>query len=110
MIYAIRAIGTEYVKFGKAKDPVRRLLLLQVGCPHLLEIESVADWPDSEEYAIHAYLTAIGAHHQGEWFKHCDEIVDIVATMRKGLRGWRDAIRSKAPSRLAHHLKLVANG
>lgn len=110
MIYAIRAVDTGFVKFGKAKNPARRLLILQTGSPHKLALEAVVDWKDAEEGGIHAYLMAKGDHHQGEWFKNSPNVLDIIEAMQKGLPSWRELIRRRAPKRLAHHLKLVTNG
>jgi hypothetical protein len=107
VIYAIRAVGTKYIKFGKANNPKTRLEEHQTGCPFKLELEAVADWPNKEEYGIHAFLTAIGAHCRGEWFTECDEALDIIGAMKQGLKGWRDQARKNAPRRL---LRIVASG
>lgn len=63
MIYAIRAVGTEYIKFGKARSVGKRLAELETGCPHDLEIIAVADWPDEQEKSVHLYLESL-AHRR----------------------------------------------
>lgn len=67
MIYAIRAVGTEFIKFGKAKSVGRRLVEIQSTSPLELFIEVVADWPNLAEKAIHRYLEPM--LERGEWFR-----------------------------------------
>ena len=82
MIYAIRAVGTEFVKFGIAANVDRRLRHLQTGCP--LELELVAScWGGRlEEMTIHMRLVRAKAYHRGEWFRMCPEAEKIIEEMR----------------------------
>lgn len=92
MIYAIEAVGTEYVKFGIAQNLKRRLVFLQVGCPLELRNIASANWPDSEEDAIHFFLA--DKRLRGEWFSKSDETRLVVQYMQDaaggGLVAWRD--------------------
>ena len=82
MIYAIRAVGTDYIKFGYAKGSVeRRLRTLQTGCPLPLEVVAVAKGDHCTETWIHWRLFKAKAHHRGEWFKDCDEVKKIIFEM-----------------------------
>ena len=87
MIYAIRAVGTKFVKIGRAGSVGKRLKELDTGCPHELHIEAVADWPDGQETAIHAYL----ARHSEklEWFRDGDSTATVIAWMLEGESGLR---------------------
>ena len=108
MIYAIRAKETNYIKFGKAINPARRLATMQCGSPLELVLEATVDWPDKEEMDIHVFLTVKGDHHMGEWFKESANTAAIIGAMRSRVH-WRDVIRKLAPTRLRHHLQ-IANG
>lgn len=66
MIYAIEAIGTGFIKFGRAKSVSKRLRELEVGSPFELGIVAAANWPDGAETAIHRYLAK--NLERGEWF------------------------------------------
>lgn len=93
MIYAIRAVGTEYIKFGKAKSVGKRLAELETGCPHDLEILAVADWPDEQERAVHRYLQSQA--HRREWFKDgemAQEVISWMADQENGMRKLLNAI------------------
>jgi hypothetical protein len=89
VIYAIRAVGTEFVKVGKANSVGKRLKELEVGSPHELHIEAVADWHDAEERRLHRYLRDCCV--RGEWFKDSPRLDDVVRLMRSedGLEAWR---------------------
>ena len=67
MIYAIRATGTQFIKFGKARSVGKRLVEIQSSSPFELFIEVVADWPNIAEKAIHSYLEPM--FERGEWFR-----------------------------------------
>ena len=93
MIYAIRAIGTDYIKFGKANNVGKRLAGHQVSCPHDLEIVAIAEWPDEAEKTIHALLAK--HHHRGEWFKDSERTNTVITLMAKkgyGLRAIRNML------------------
>lgn len=80
MIYAIHAVGTNYIKFGKAGNVKRRLQTLQGANPHELRVICEADWPDDAEALIHKLLT--GSKARGEWFGLDKLAVNILALMR----------------------------
>ena len=84
MIYAIRAVGTEFIKFGKAKSVGQRLHDLQCASPHALIIEAVADWPDNMERTIHSALSAF--HVRGEWYRDCEDASQIIEAMRENMQ------------------------
>ena len=89
MIYAIRAVGTEYIKIGKANSVGRRLKELEVASPFELHIEAVADWPDDEERRLHIYLRP---HYvRGEWFKDGETLTHVIELLRRetGLGEWQ---------------------
>jgi hypothetical protein len=71
VIYAIRAKGTEYIKFGYAQglSLETRISTLQTGCPHDLELLACCLGDIKLERKIHNRLLAAGDHHRGEWFK-----------------------------------------
>lgn len=82
MIYAIRAKGTKFVKFGVAKDVGKRLMAHQVSCPLELEIIATADWPHTVEAKIHNLLRPLCV--RGEWFRYEALAVKIVRVMLDG--------------------------
>jgi hypothetical protein len=59
MIYAIEAVGSGFIKFGKARSVGRRLKELETACPYDLHIIAVADWPDGAETALHLHLRPV---------------------------------------------------
>lgn len=85
MIYAIRAVGTEFIKFGKANSVGRRLRELECACPHELTILVVADWPDGAESAIHRLLEPMA--ERGEWFRDGVITRDVISWMANGQAG-----------------------
>lgn len=85
MIYAIKAEGTEYVKFGFTGGVglADRLGTLQTGCPHALVVLATVEWPDYIEQKIHHRLRKL--HVRGEWFTLGPEAIRVVEIMRHGL-------------------------
>jgi SOS response regulatory protein OraA/RecX len=79
MIYAIRAVGIEFIKFGRATSIGRRLAELDTGCPFELEIIATADWPDGSETAIHRLLATV--NQKGEWFRDGELAQSIIKWM-----------------------------
>jgi len=105
MIYAIRAVGTEYIKFGKANSVGKRLKELEVASPHELHIEAVANWPDEEERRVHQYL--LDSYVRGEWFtesERADEIIRLFSDRELGLERWQ-AICKRYEIRTAKQMK-----
>lgn len=85
MIYAIRVVGTEYVKFGftKDKNPRNRVDAMQTGCPFELKLVAFGPGDRVAEQWIHLRLKRIRAHHRGEWFKQCPEVEKIIWEIRE---------------------------
>lgn len=85
MIYAIKAEGTEYVKFGFTgrAELADRLGNLQTGCPHALAVLAMVEWPDYIEQKIHHRLRKL--HVRGEWFTLGPDAVSVVEIMQGGL-------------------------
>lgn len=65
-VYAIEAVGTNYVKIGTTTDLDQRLVNLSTGCPH--EVRYVGRWEGDlqTETAIHQALVTY--RRRGEWF------------------------------------------
>ena len=84
MIYAIRAVGTDYIKIGyTTEDLLRtRLSTLQIGCPFELEMIAAGPGTISEEQQLHVLLTAAGRHHRGEWFISSPETDQIIERLK----------------------------
>lgn len=112
MLYAIRVLGTKYLKFGKAKSVGQRLKDLEVCNPHDLNIEAVANWPDEEERRIHLYL--IAAHVRGEWFEDCERAAEVIRLFRDqklGLERWQAICKRnqvKTAGQLAQEMRAEA--
>lgn len=82
VIYAIHAIGTEFVKIGIANGPDGRLCTLQTGSPYELVLLGMADWPDSMERYLHGKL---GEHHvRGEWFRMTPPVLAVIEHIKSG--------------------------
>lgn len=81
MIYAIQAVGTEFVKIGiTERDLIAdRLSALQVGSPHELVLLASADWAIHYERHIHRHLRAHWV--RGEWFRLAPGVEAVIATM-----------------------------
>jgi hypothetical protein len=63
----------EFIKVGRAYDPISRLSDYNVGCPDALyEMLYVSEYFKNNivaEASVHACLKVDGYHHRGEWFK-----------------------------------------
>jgi hypothetical protein len=84
MIYAIRAVGTEYVKIGYTTGNTlgRRLEGLQTACPYPLEVLATCPGDHKAERSIHLRLFSAKAHHRGEWFRDCEAVRKIIEEMK----------------------------
>jgi DNA-binding XRE family transcriptional regulator len=92
-IYLIRS--GDFVKIGKADDPIARWQNIQTGCPTTVELLGWIEADASEERRLHERFAA---HRQrGEWFRWCKEIADFAATLG-------------APLRVREQAKLVFDG
>ena len=85
MIYAIEAVGSGFIKFGRAKSVGKRLKELETACPYDLHIVAVADWPDGAETAIHLHLRSM--HQRGEWFMDGELTKEVLSWMLNGQAG-----------------------
>lgn len=94
VIYAIRAVGTEYIKFGKANSVGKRLKGLETACPFELEVCAVADWPDGAELAVHLYL--YNDRERGEWFRDGPMAREVMTWMVNGQAGL-ERLRAEIP-------------
>jgi hypothetical protein len=95
VIYAIRAVGTEYVKIGKANSVGTRLKQMETGCPFELHIEAAANWPDAEERRIHRHLEQ--SYVRGEWYRDGQRLEEVIKLMRAadGLEVWTAICEAK---------------
>ncbi len=85
MIYAIRCVNTNFIKFGRANNVGRRLKELDTCCPFDLEITAVVNWPDGSETAIHRHLQ--DQRLKGEWFQDSDTTQRVIGWMLQGVEG-----------------------
>ena len=88
MIYAIRAEGTQFIKFGYVKDEdkkgvAKRISLLQTGSPYKLKAIAWAPGGIDEERKIHYRLKRAGLFARGEWFKDGKEAQQVIWEMRE---------------------------
>jgi hypothetical protein len=74
MVYFVRAVGTPYVKIGKALHFPGRLIVLQCANPHKLElVREIHDVDASVESAAHTQFAHL--HVRGEWFTFSEEML-----------------------------------
>lgn len=95
MIYAIGAVGTEFIKIGWTKQIGKRLKELDTGCPHELEILATADWPSGAETALHRYLQEHNV--KGEWFQFSEKTEQAIKWLMdaNGLELLRQALQAE---------------
>ena len=94
MIYAIRAVGSGFIKFGKANSVGKRLNELETASPYELELVAVAKWPDTAERAIHRILEAHNTKR--EWFRECPESEQVILWMHSNdLQSLQQALKDK---------------
>lgn len=88
MIYALEAVGTEFIKIGISNNVGRRITEIQNGLPMDVNILAIVDWPHAEERRIHVYLD--GSWQRGEWFRRSSDVEHIISLMRDpdGLAKW----------------------
>ena len=79
MIYAIRAGDSGPIKFGVAKNPLRRLATLQTGSPVPLKLLVAVDVHEEKEKLIHQYLRA--ERERGEWFSPTEKTLGLLDAM-----------------------------
>lgn len=76
LVYFIRATESGRIKIGIAKDPTRRLMTLQIGCPEPLILLGAVEGGRRMEMRLHADL-----HHdriRGEWFRDTDHVIRVI--------------------------------
>ena len=88
MIYAIRAVGTDYIKFGYTQDRSikSRLDTLQTGSPYELQPLAFGPGDRTTEALIHMRLRRANAHHRGEWFMDCKEAQAVMWEINESAR------------------------
>lgn len=101
MIYALEAVGTGFIKFGRASSVGRRLAELECGSPYELNIIAVANWPDHAESTVHRYLEPVSERR--EWFRDSSLARQVIAWMVNGEAGL-ERIQQERPQRLKRTL------
>lgn len=79
VIYAIRAGDAGPIKFGVAKEPLKRLATLQTGNPVQLKLLVAVDVHEENERLIHRYLRA--ERERGEWFAPTPKTLGLLDAM-----------------------------
>jgi hypothetical protein len=82
LVYVVRATESGRIKIGIARNPVKRLTILQVGSPEYLELIGTAAGGRRLEVRLHAELHRDRLH--GEWFEFSDHVALIIGN----LLGW----------------------
>lgn len=80
-IYFIGSVGGP-IKIGISKSPSRRLIQLQTGCPHRLQILAATKGNEANERALHAQFNS--ARLGGEWFAPVAPLVKLVWEVAAG--------------------------
>jgi hypothetical protein len=83
MIYAIRALGTNYIKFGYTNNVAKRLSTMQTGCPVDLMLLASCSGDRKTEAWLHLRLLRAKAFQRGEWFNDCEEARQIIEEMKQ---------------------------
>ena len=78
VIYVVRDSSSSSIKVGKSTNPKSRLKGHQTSNPNLLELIFEHNGFDIDEKNIHQELINAGFHIHGEWFKDCQDSLDIV--------------------------------
>lgn len=82
VVYVVRATESGRIKIGIAVNPFKRLGILQVGSPEILELIGIKAGGRRLEVRLHAELRRDRVH--GEWF----EFTDHVELVLGNLLGW----------------------
>lgn len=82
LVYFVQAAESRRIKIGIARDPIHRLVILQVGSPEILDLIGVVKGGRRLEIRLHAELHAYRLH--GEWFEFTDHVVAAIGE----LLGW----------------------
>ena len=76
-VYFVRCEVGGAIKIGFAKDPVKRMAGLQIGCPHRLELVAVILGATvKDEQSFHARFEHIRGI--GEWFSPAQDLLDFI--------------------------------
>lgn len=78
-VYVIQAVESGRIKIGIAKNPTKRLAMLQVGSPERLELMGSAVGGRSLEIRLHAELHRDRLH--GEWFAVTEHVHRVVGDL-----------------------------
>ncbi len=89
-VYAISA-GGQFIKFGNAKNPSKRLDELQVGSPFQLKLLGFVPTPDIAtavrlEKLVHKALVRF--YVRGEWFQSCPRTLAAAEFMKQGIESF----------------------
>jgi ACT domain-containing protein len=68
-LYFIRAQGSDLVKIGVSRQPIKRLAHLQVGSPLILYLDACLWGVAHHEKEIHRILKSKSLYSHGEWFQ-----------------------------------------
>ena len=116
--YAIKAVGTDLVKIGAARDFKARMWKMQPFCP--VELRMVASSESDIEKRLHVLLKPHRAH--GEWFHANEKVMSVIADLMTpaNLSVFEEAQTARAGSKegskhrckrcgdLGHHAKTCA--
>lgn len=83
MVYAIRGIKTNLIKIGVTSvvDVRKRMKILQVGSPDILEIIGILTTPDGMtdyKYEIDIHYRFRALRHHGEWFRSSPTLLNYI--------------------------------
>ena len=100
MIYAIRAVGTDYIKFGYTDKASAhsRLRELQTGCPFDLSIEASCRGGRALETWVHTRLRKAGLERRNEWFIYGQQAKELVDLMNQDKLGMLERAQSISPT------------
>jgi hypothetical protein len=73
-VYCIRVRGTNRVKIGFSKDPMRRLATLQTAHADLLDLESIQRTRDYRTLEQELHHKHRGTRIRGEWFAFAEGV------------------------------------
>lgn len=84
-IYFIQQEPDGPVKIGKATDVMKRLTMLQIGCPEKLKVLYSFEVPDEKsDYAEkHIHYCFRNRRIRGEWFMPCPYLYDYIKAIKE---------------------------
>lgn len=75
-VYFIQPVDGGFIKIGRARDPIRRLTVLQLGCPVQLRLLGVIGGGAERESWLHQKFTHLRMH--GEWFQPGESLLQWI--------------------------------